>query len=76
MRYIFSDGLVVEARDAEELVSRLHALSRSPSDSDAEWLREAAARYSVQLGRPVRGGDARHFVVDLMRYSALKREIV
>lgn len=71
MTYRTREGIPLRSTDPKELVGELHAMSRSPCASDAEFRREMAGRALLQTGRRVRHGDDGSFVADLVTAGLL-----
>ena len=65
------DGQEIEARTTEDLVSQMHAQSRSPCKDDQDYMRSIADRLVVQSSLDVRYDTADNFVEDLTKYGVL-----
>ena len=67
-----SDGRLVSAATAAELVSELHADSRSPAANDAEWMEQAADRVFTQTGTPIDRSDPVAFITGLIELGLIE----
>lgn len=73
-KYRTIDGTTFEATDATSAVRELHARSRSPCPSDADFRREMAKRALVQTGYRVRDATDDEFLTDLIQVGLVTEE--
>lgn len=71
MIYIVN-GERVEAATAAELISKMHALSHTPSDDDRTWMQETAYRANLQNGAIIRTATAEEFIEDLEKAKLIE----
>jgi len=66
------DGIILEAKNAEEVVRQLHEISMAPAEDDAMWMEEVAERTFQATGKTLRWGTAADFVEDMLVAGLLK----
>jgi len=67
-----SDGREVSAATAAELVSELHADSRSQAATDADWMQQTAERVLTQTGTPIASNDPVAFITGLIELGLIE----
>ena len=72
MRVATNDGLVLQAKNAAELVTMLHSSSYSQAENDQAWMQQTAERTEEQTGSTIRTASPAFFVHDLIQLGLLK----
>ncbi len=65
------EGEELSGRTPAELVRELHKMSRSPCPTDAEFMRQMAARAGLQTGKRVSCANPEEFVGCLLAVGLL-----
>ena len=65
------EGEELHGRTPTEIVRELHKMSRSPCPTDAEFMRQMAARAGLQTGKKVSCRNAEEFVGCLLAVGLL-----
>ena len=65
------EGIELRGHTPAELVKELHAMSRSPCATDAEFRYTMAGRALTQTGQRVRCGSDEEFIADLVEVGLL-----
>ena len=65
------EGEVLRGGTPEELVRELHKMSRSPCATDAEFMRQMAARAALQTGKRISCANAEEFIGCLLAVGLL-----
>ena len=68
------DGEELSGRTPAELVRELHKMSRAPCPTDAEFMRQMAARAGLQTGKRVSCANPEEFVGCLLAVGLLIEE--
>lgn len=63
---------VVEGSSATDVLGKIRLLSRSPGDSNQDYMNETAARVKIQMGKEVRTDSAENFISDLALVGLIK----
>jgi len=71
--YHTSDGAVIEANDARDVVRKLRAMSNTPEQNIQEFMKEVAARVLLQ-GNVVGTNTPTQFVAGLLEAGLLIKE--
>ena len=72
MRYELSDGIVINAQDAADMVHQMHESSYSQCDTDAKFMAETAKRVKLATGKEISSSDADSFVEGLVDAGLVK----
>jgi hypothetical protein len=71
-KYQTEDGMILTATTAEELVSKLHAMSLAQAKNDEAWMEDVAQRTWQSTGKSLRWGYAADFIEDMLATGLLK----
>ena len=66
------DGEEIEAKDAADLVRKMHERSHAQAGSDEAWMKQVAERAVVMSGHEIRAGNAEDFVEDMLKYGMIE----
>lgn len=68
------DGKTIEAKDAADLVAKMHEQSEAPAKTDLEWMVQVSDRAKVQFGHAIDSSSPEAFVASLVETGALKEK--
>ena len=74
MLYRTADDMMIEAGDAEEIVTVLRRSSWEKYEDNFTYMEHAARKAFETTGEPIRWGSASDFVTDLMKVGLLTEE--